>query len=464
MKIYISLIVLVFSSVLCFGQTKLPGFFSNNMVLQQDQQVSIWGEDKPGTKIKIKGSWGKDAQIVTGINGKWKTKLQTPKAGGPYELLVKGSKTITYQGVLIGEVWLCSGQSNMEMPMKGYNNQPIIGSNEAILGSTNDKIRFFNTPKSVSLTPLDDVKSEWKSANPTNTGSFSATAYFFARKMQSSLGVPIGIIQTAWGGSSVESWMDSVTLKEFPHAIIPTEKPKTPNTAPTILYKSMLHPYIGYTIKGALWYQGESNRVNAHQYHDLFSKMIASWRKQWDQGDFPFYFVQIAPFEPGKENSAFLREAQLKTMLTEKNVGMASTLDAGDKIIHPAQKEVVGNRLAYWALAKTYNITGISYSGPIYKQMKINENGRAIVSFDHAEMGLSTFGKPFSSFEIAGEDRIFYPAEAALVPNKVGDLMVWSEQVPKPVSVRYGFKSWVEASLFNIAGLPASSFRTDDWK
>ena len=458
----ISLYLILFSN--CYGQTELPSFFSNGMVLQQDQQVAIWGKDKPGTKIKVTGNWGKEAQTTCDQNGKWKVKIQTPKAGGPYQLTIKGSQKLTFNNILMGEVWLCSGQSNMEMPVKGYNNQPIIGSNEAILTSKNDRIRFFNTPRSVSMTPLTDVKGTWKSAEPANTGNFSATAYFFARKVESVLGVPIGIIQTAWGASSVESWMDSITLQEFPHAIIPTEIPKTPNTSPTMLYKSMLHPYIGYTIRGALWYQGEANRANAHQYHDLFRKMIASWRAQWNQGDFPFYFVQLAPFEPGKINSAFLREAQLKTMLSEKNVGMACILDAGDEIIHPAQKEIVGSRLAYWALAKTYMIPGIAFSGPVYKQMKVNENGRAIITFDYAETGINSFGKPFSGFEIAGEDRVFYPAQAALVPNKNGELMVWNEQVPKPVSVRYAFKSWAEASLYNTAGLPASSFRTDDWE
>jgi sialate O-acetylesterase len=446
------------------SQTKLPNFFNNNMVLQQQQLVAIWGMDKPNTKVTVNGSWGNSSQTTTGMNGKWKLFLQTPKAGGPYILKIKGSNKITFDNVLIGEVWLCSGQSNMEMPMKGYNNQPVIGSNEAILQSSNDMIRFFTTPRTVSYTPVEDVKSEWKSANPSTTGNFSATAYFFARKLQSVLGIPVGIIQTAWGGTTIESWMDSTTLTAFPEVVIPAKAPDTlPNITPTIMNRSMLHPYVGFTIKGVLWYQGESNRVNAHQYHSLFKAMIASWRKQWQQGDFPFYYAQIAPYEPGKVDFAMVREAQLKTMLTEKNVGMACLMDAGDKIIHPGQKEVVGNRLAYWALAKTYDINGIAFSGPVYREMKVNEKGRAILSFDYAERGFNSFGKTLSDFEIAGEDRVFYPAQALIVPNKVGEISVWNDNVPKPVSVRYGFKSWVDATLFNTAGLPASSFRTDDW-
>jgi sialate O-acetylesterase len=465
MKFFSFCIFFLLTGFVGICQTKLPNFFNDNMVLQQQQPVAIWGIDKPNKKVTVRGSWGNSSQTTTGSNGKWKLFLQTPKAGGPFTLTIKGSEVITFDSVLIGEVWLCSGQSNMEMPMKGYNNQPVIGSNEAILQSSNDQIRFFTTPRTVSYIPVEDVKSKWQPASPSTTGNFSATAYFFARKLQSVLGIPVGIIQTAWGGTNIESWMDSTSLAAFPHAVIPSKAPDTlPNLTPTIMYKSMLHPYIGYTIKGALWYQGESNRTNPHQYHELFKTMIASWRKQWQQGDFPFYFVQIAPYEPGKVDFALVREAQLKTMLTEKNVGMACLLDAGDKIIHPAQKEVVGNRLAYWALAKTYHVKGIAYSGPIYKQMRGSENGRVVLSFDFAEMGFSTFGKTLSDFEIAGEDRVFYPAQTRIVSNKVGEITVWNDSVPNPVSVRYGFKSWVEATLFNTAGLPASSFRTDDWQ
>jgi len=465
MKFIYFFFTLILSSLVGICQTKLPNFFNNNMVLQQQDSVAIWGFDKPNTKVTVSGSWGNSSQTTTGINGKWKLFLQTPKAGGPHTLTIKGSDKITFDNVLIGEVWLCSGQSNMEMPMKGYNNQPVIGSNEAILQSSNDRIRFFITPRTVSYIPVEDVKSEWKSAKPSTTGDFSATAYFFARKLQSVLGIPVGIIQTAWGGTNIESWMDSATLTAFPQVVIPTKAPDTlPNITPTIMYRSMLHPYIGYTIKGATWYQGESNRANAHEYQKLFSTIISTWRKQWQQGDFPFYFVQIAPHEPEKMNAAYLREAQLKTMLSEKNVGMACILDAGDKIIHPAQKEVVGNRLAYWALARTYDINGIAFSGPVYRQMKVNEKGRAIISFDYAERGFNSFGKPFAGFEIAGEDKVFFPAQVALVPAKVGDLMVWSDSVPMPVSVRYAFKAYPEATLFNTAGLPASLFRTDDWQ
>ncbi|MES2773860.1 MAG: sialate O-acetylesterase [Bacteroidota bacterium] len=448
-----------------FSQTHLPAIFADNMVLQQQQQVSVWGTDNPRTKISVTGSWGEHAKATSDDSGHWKLKLQTPVAGGPYTVAIKGSKEITLKNVLIGEVWFCSGQSNMEMPVKGYANQPVMGSNETILHSLNDNIRFLNTPRSVSLTPLNDVKGEWKAASPATTGNFSATAYYFAKKLQSVLSVPVGIIQSAWGASIIESWMNRQTLSGFRNKVIPDKVPDSlPNRTPTIMYNSMLHPYIGCTVKGVLWYQGEANRENADEYQSLFTSMIASWRTQWQQGDFPFYFVQIAPLEPGKVNAAFLREAQLKTMQSVKNTGMAVTMDIGERtIIHPSQKEAVGNRLAYWALAKDYNFQGIAFSGPVYRDMQKAANGKMVLNFDYCEQGLTSFGKPLTDFEIAGEDKIFYPAEAMIHKEKSGVVVVWNDTVKNPVSVRYAFKNWALGCLFNTQGLPASSFRTDNW-
>lgn len=464
-KYFVAAFLFISSITGLFSQTRLPAMFSDNMVLQQQQLVSVWGMDHPDAKITVKGSWGNNATATTDAKGKWKLKLQTPAAGGPYTLLIKGSNEVLLKNVLIGEVWFCSGQSNMEMPVKGYNNQPIIGSNETILNSANNNIRFLNTPRAASITPLYDVKGEWKAARPASTGNFSATAYYFAKKLQSVLNVPVGIIQSAWGASTIESWMDAETLSSFQNKQIPVQLPDSlPNRTPTILYNSMLHPYIGYTIKGVLWYQGEANRENANEYHALFSSMITSWRKQWQQGDFPFYFVQIAPFEPGKINAAFLREAQLQTMLSVKNTGMAVTMDIGERtVIHPAQKEQVGNRLAYWALAKDYNVKGITFSGPVYRDMKQTADGKLQLHFDFCEQGLTSFGKALTDFEIAGEDKLFHPAQARIQTDRNGVITVWSDAVKNPVSVRYAFKNWAEASIFNTQGLPASSFRTDNW-
>ncbi|MEJ8843703.1 sialate O-acetylesterase [Lacibacter sp. H375] len=465
MSKYFLLAASIFIASLSFSQTRLPAMFSDNMVLQQQQLVSVWGIDKPNTKISVKGSWGNNSTATTDATGHWKLKLQTPKAGGPYTLEVKGSKTVTLKNVLIGEVWFCSGQSNMEMPLKGYMNQPVIGSNETILNSANDKIHFINTPHGSSLTALYDLKTEWNVASPATAGSSSAAAYFFAKKLHAVLGVPIGVIHCSWGGSKIESWMDEESLAGFKNNKVPDTLPaREPQIIPTLMYNSLLHPYIGYTIKGVIWYQGESNRVNADEYLGLFTSMIKLWRTKWQQGDFPFYYVQIAPHETRNLNAAYLREAQFQTMLSVPNTGMAVTMDIGEpNLIHPSQKEQVGNRLAYWALVKDYHIAGISCSGPVFKKAEKTEDSKMILAFDYAEMGLTGFGKPLTDFEIAGEDKIFFPAQVKIVNDKRGNLLVWNDDIKKPVAVRYAFKSWVQGSLFNTQGLPASSFRTDNW-
>jgi sialate O-acetylesterase len=354
----------------------------------------------------------------------------------------------------------------MEMPIRGYNNQPTIGSNEVILNSLNPAIRLFNSSRNVSNVPSTKMSGFWRNASPANTGNFSATAYYFAKKIQSIIGVPIGLIVNAWGGSNVESWIDSTTLATYKKIEIPANIPyNQAHITPTIMYNTMLHPYIGYTIKGIIWYQGEGNRRNPEQYQSLFSLMINSWRQQWQQGSFPFYFVQIAPFgENNNISGALVREAQLKTMQTLENTGMAVTMDIGEKLlVHPAQKELVGSRLAYWALSKNYNIPGIAFCGPVYDKIERNRNDTIVLSFKYAEMGLNSFGKPLTDFEIAGEDKKFYPANAMFTRGKPEWISVWSDSVKNPISVRYGFKNWVQGSLYNIQGLPASSFRTDDW-
>lgn len=465
-KFICSFFVLFLFTLPSFSQTQLPAFFSDSMVLKQQVEAAIWGTDKPKTKVIVKGSWGNSNKVVTDENGNWRLKLATPSAGGPYTLVIKGSETITLKNVLIGEVWLCSGQSNMEMPIKGYANQPTIGSNETILNSSNASIRFYTTPRYLSKKPSNNAKSKWKHASPETAGNFSAAAYYFAKKIHSILGVPIGLIVNAWGGSNVESWMDSTTLASYKKVEIPDNFTiKEAHITPTMMYNTMLHPYIGYTIKGVIWYQGEGNRKYPNEYQALFTLMINTWRKQWQQAIFPFYFAQIAPFGGNVNLSgAIVREAQLKTMQTVEKTGMAVTLDIGDQNgVHPPQKELVGNRLAYWALAKDYNIPGIVFSGPVYKSLEKTKGDSLIVTFNYAEMGLNTFGKPLTDFEIAGEDKVFYPAKAVFTKDRRTCITIWNDNVKNPISVRYAFKNWVEGTLYNTAGLPASSFRTDDW-
>jgi sialate O-acetylesterase len=448
-----------------YSQTWLPSFFADGMVLQQNEMVTIWGKDSPGTNISISTSWGSEATVQCSTDGRWKTKIQTPAAGGPHTITLEGSERRVLNDVMTGEVWLCSGQSNMEMPVKGYGNQPILGSNEAILHSANEMLRVFQIERNPSAVPLDDVNGTWRSASPSTTPDFSATAYFFGQLLQDLLEVPVGLIVTSWGGSKAEAWMDPEALSQFREIPIPAEVPEErPNQSATLLYNGMLNPFIGYTLQGMIWYQGESNRMQAEQYKTLFPALIRSWRTQWDQGNFPFYFVQIAPFDYNEEGNptALLREAQLFAMQNTDHTGMVVTMDIGDcACIHPADKKTVGRRLGYWALAETYGMEGISCRGPVYSSMEATEDGEIRLSFEDAPDGLTSFGKPLDAFEIAGEDRAFHPARAVI--NRDRTVSVWSEKVPVPVAVRYAFKDCVEGTLFNIAGLPASPFRTDDW-
>jgi sialate O-acetylesterase len=448
------------------AQTWLPAFFSNQMVLQQNEEVSIWGKDDPRTSVTVTGSWGAEASVKADKNGKWALKLQTAPAGGPYTVTVEGSEKIVLEDILLGEVWFCSGQSNMEMPLKGFNNQPISGSNDFILNAKNDQLRLFTAKRNYSMEPLDDVEGSWSSATPATVREFSATAYFFGKQLQEITGVPVGLMHSSWGGSKAEAWMDPEALSAFPEIAPPEELPENRfNHTPTLLYNAMLHPFIGYTMKGAIWYQGESNRNDAKQYETLFPALINSWRAQWQQGAFPFYFVQIAPYRYDGENessSAFLREAQLNSMLNTENTGMVVTMDIGDcDCIHPAEKNLVGKRLAYWALANDYGIEGINFQGPVFEKMEVTVDGEATLFFDHLDLGLTFYDNEPAGFEIAGEDKIFHPAHAKI--NRDKTLTVWSDFVTAPVAVRYAFKNCSEGTLFNTAGLPASSFRTDDW-
>ncbi|ADE54028.1 sialate O-acetylesterase [Coraliomargarita akajimensis] len=444
------------------AETKLASIFTESMVLQQQDQALIWGTDEPGQPIKVTGSWGEDAHATTDDHGKWRLRIATPAAGGPYTLTTEGSSTVAFKDVLIGEVWLCSGQSNMQMALKGYPNEPIIGSQETILHSAKDTIRVFGVHLKDSQTPLDSVNGHWFASNPHNTPNFSATAYFFAKQLQASLDVPIGLIVTSWGGSSAEAWTDAPTLEALGTELEPLQKLNT-QQRPSVLYNAMIHPLIGYTIKGAIWYQGESNVSRADKYRELITAMVTAWREQWDQGDFPFYYVQIAPFHYGNLNSAYLRESQLQTMQTLPNSGMAVTLDIGDQYcIHPSEKKTVGDRLANWALGKTYEIPNIETTGPLYESHQLIDGGKVSLQFSNAPMGVSSFGKALTGFAVAGEDRIYHPAQAS-IGRSVGQVIVWSDQVTNPVAVRYAFENLPEASLFSVSGLPASSFRTDNW-
>ncbi len=459
-------LLLLFSMSLSRAEITLPAIFGDDMVLQQQTDAGIWGKASPAKTVKLSTSWDNQTYSVkSDQDGMWKIMVKTPAAGGPYQITISDGKPLTLQNVLIGEVWICSGQSNMWMPMKGYFNQPVLGANEAIAVSRNDQIRLFTVERAKSLTVTSDFEGEWKACVPENVVDFSATAYYFGRMIQQALGVPVGLINSSWGGTRIEPWISEAGLKPFDWVTLPDKNMDgdfSPQT-PTVLYNGMIAPMVGYGIRGALWYQGESNRNQPKEYEKLMAGLIENWRREWGIGDFSFYYAQIAPFDYGPNgiNSAYLREAQLKAYPAVAHAGMACLIDAGEKDnIHPADKEAAGERLAYWALAKTYGQKGIEYSGPVFRDMTI-DGSLVKLTFDHAENGLTTFGKELKNFKVAGENKRFYEARAFITRDGI---TVISDRVSNPVAVRYAFDDFTVGELYNTEGLPASSFRTDDWE
>jgi len=473
MKNFKFLIAVMF--VFLFGEAsakvKLVSIFSDHMVLQQQSNVALWGWAKPSSIVKIVTSWNKVGYTAkVDKAGKWKVKVATPKAGGPYQISFNDGELLTLNDVLIGEVWFCGGQSNMEMPMKGYKSQPITGSNEVILKSANKHIRLYTVPRSSVTERQEDSKpSAWKVAGPESVADFSATGYYFGSRLAEMLDVPIGLINDSYGGSSVEAWMSPEVLTAFPEVKVPTKTDsiKSVNQTPTTLYNGMAYPVIGYGIRGVIWYQGESNCARSARYLDLFPAMVSQWRKEWGMGEFPFYYAQIAPYlynrgddNDAALNSAFLRDSQRKAVTKIPNSGMAVLMDIGEeRSIHPANKKDVGSRLAYLALAKTYGIKGFGAESPTYESIATDKD-KVVVKFSNTPNGLTSFGKELSLFEVAGADRKFYPAKAVINGSSV---TVSSADVKEPVAVRYAFKNFVVGDLFGNDGLPVSSFRTDEW-
>ncbi|WP_158827523.1 sialate O-acetylesterase [Mucilaginibacter lacusdianchii] len=470
---FIGFASILLSTLQTKAQVKLASIFTDDMVLQQQSQVPVWGWDDAGKTINIITSWnGKHYKGKADASGKWRIKVVTPTAGGPYSLTISDGKATKLNNVMIGEVWLCTGQSNMEMPMKGFKGQPIIGSNEVILKSKNNNIRIYTVPRSSKTELQNNSKpSPWHVASPEFVSNFSATGYYFGRLLNEMLNVPIGLINVSYGGSSIEAWMDADVLKAFPEIKIPakTDSIKAVSRTPTTLYNAMLYPVIGYGIKGCIWYQGESNYDRPDQYEKLFPAMVTRWRELWNEGNFPFYYAQIAPYDyaqlppynsGGKYNSAYLRDAQRKSQKTIPNSGMAVLMDIGEQAsIHPAHKEPGGTRLAYLALAQTYGLKGFGYASPDYESVTINGN-IAVVKFTNATNGLTSFGKELNSFEIAGKDKVFHPAKAVIYGSSIS---VSAPDVKEPVAVRYAFRDFIVGDLYSTEGLPVSSFRTDAW-
>ncbi len=650
-------VMLLFVSGQLVKALDLPAVFGDNMVLQQKSKVAVWGWASPNEKVRVCVNWSRRrVSAIADESGKWLVRVKTPKAGGPYTLTVSADTTIVFRDVLIGEVWFCAGQSNMDMWMdKGAGKAGVLNYEEEIAKANYPDIRLFYVKRKLAESPLQDCAGQWKMCSPESVARFSAVAYYYGLELYQKLGVPIGLIQSSWGGSTAQAWtsrealesdpqwhdyieeLNSIAIsdekidrqkreyeedlnrwilesyaldkhlwrswilpdlddsdwqtmdlptswesaglpdfdgtvwfrkhftvsdeflgqellfdlgpvddmdrtfingrrvgelqergnykvsREYPipadllkpgdnvvsirvtdykgsggiyggndhlrivtadnqrviadlsgewlykvaydikdHRPIPEIPGKMTKTTPTALFNGMVAPLIPYTIKGVIWYQGESNRSEAYAYRELFPLMVSDWRERWQLGDFPFYYVQIAPFGYKSEHpiAAEVRESQLVCLNTIPNSGIVVTMDVGDvDDIHPRNKKTVGQRLSLWALAKTYHRKGVPYSGPLYREMVV-EDDKVRIHFDFVDNGLKIKGNDLSHFTIAGVDSVFQPAKAKIEGNTI---LVWSKKVKKPIAVRYGWSNTAELNLYSSAGLPASPVRTDDF-
>jgi sialate O-acetylesterase len=509
-KIFCLTSVVLFAS-LSLAEIKLPSIISDNMVLQADCNVPLWGTASPSAKVEITCSWMKDKTIVdANAAGKWFAKVKTPPKGSNCDITISdANESKTISNILIGQVWLCSGQSNMQLMVKEAND-----ANEEIASADYPDIRLFTVQRKASAEPLDDTKGKWVVCDSKNIPEFSAVAYYFGREIHNKINAPVGLIDSSFGGTPAQAWTrkeiltnntdlswywdrdlkiiadkpkyqaqydqqvqiwkqkktEQISGKPLPEPRLPGEL--NDKNRSSMLYNAMIHPILPFAIKGVIWYQGESNVDDAMLYRKLFPAMIQNWRDDWKQGDFSFYYVQLAPYGkkmkrnssgqpdlsvPSDSNWAMLRESQTMTLST-KNTGMAVIMDVGDVFnIHPKNKQEVGKRLALWALAKDYGFKDIFYSSPLYKNMKI-ENGKARIFFETSGSSLIVKGNTIKGFAIAGPDKKFVWANAQIDGDSV---LVWSDKLQNPSAVRYGWSDWIECNLYNKQGLPVSPFRTD---
>lgn len=500
-----SALVFCLASAFARGEIKLPNILSSHMVLQRGRPIHLWGWADPGEQVTATLRTATASTKADGL-GKWSLYLPPQQAGGPYQIAVSGTNSITLDDVLIGDVWLASGQSNMQLPLMGFPGSAVVtNGEEEIRKATHPDIRLLHIPDKAAPYPQRDQPASWTLCTPETAASFSATAYFFGREIASREHVPVGLIDDTWGGTPAEAWtsMDSLgadaalmpvfaawahtsdDYMDFPRLIAQEKRedaaavaagkpapehpwhPDLDSWSPAWLYNGMIAPAIGYPIKGVIWYQGEANTglERAPTYERVFPAMIQDWRKQWQEGNFPFFYVQISSFTSNAtEDWAVVREAQRRT-LALTNTAMAVTIDIGNPTnVHPADKQDVGHRLALAARALAYG-EQIEYSGPNFRQANIlpgNGTGRIQVWFDHAGSGLVAKGGTLTGFEIAGSDGKFVPATARIEKGQGGDsVTVFSSVVPDPKYVRYGWANSPVVNLFNGVGLPASPFTSE---
>ena len=478
------------AALFCQGQAsaeiRLPGVIGNGMVLQQNATANVWGFAEPESEIRVTTDWNGETCIVRcASDGSWRAGIATPSAGMTARSITiteisaekKGGKVIssvTLSDILIGEVWLCSGQSNMEMPLDGFWDCPVEGSAEEIaLSGSCDGVRMITIPKTGALAPQESVGGEWKKCSPENTAGFSATGYHFAKTLSAVLGIPVGIISCSWGGSTLEGWLPKETVASFGDLDTDVSEPAEGNHGwnwdahtPFIMYNGMLHPLRHYTLRGFCWYQGESNVGRHDTYADRLETMVSLWRDIWNAGELPFLIVEIAPYEYGGDgtSAARLREAQFKAARAIHQCGIVCTNDLvypyESTQIHPCRKTEVGQRLAYAAINRTYGIQSIDCEGPAFREMKI-EGDEALLYFDNDRNGFSPWNG-IEGFEMAGADKVFHKAEARVLPGRKC-VAVRSSEVPHPVAVRYCFRDFCPGNLTGARNLPAFPFRTDSW-
>ena len=499
-KYFIGFLVIVFTCFSSIAQVKVAKIFGSHMVLQRNQQNPVWGTAKAGDKITVLIA-GQSHKTITDKVGNWKVKLNPMTAGGPHEMVVKGENEVVFDDILIGEVWICTGQSNMQWSVENSNHSEL-----EILSANYPKIRLISIPLVAGPNPQSEIQdANWEACSPQSIPKFSAPGYFFGERLHQVLDVPIGLINASWGASSLEAWIPRDAIEEdykhpefledwdwritqftdkmmadytkeytaWENAGKPGKKMRPPRdirigqNRPANSFNGVINPIIGYGIKGSIWCQGESNLGRGHQYSELFPILINSWRERWNQGDFPFYWIQIASMkepdiEPAENSSwAELREAMSKT-LSLPNTGEVISMDVGEgNDIHYRNKQVMGNRLARLALDNSYDFD-IEGRTPRYKSMKVKGN-KIEITFSNIDQGLYAFDSSIiKGFSIAGEDQKFVWAEAKIIgENKVE---VYSDKIVNPVSVRYAWSNKPNSNLYDRNGLPVACFRTDSWK
>jgi len=463
-KPFLSILFVLISTAL-HAEVKLHALFGSHMVLQNRSTIRLHGSADPGHRVIVRCSWEQnDRTTVAEKDGTWSLPILTPASSfDPQWIEVREKNRLRLDDILIGEVWLCSGQSNMEMPMRGFPSQPVEGAAAEIATSMKYKgLRLFTVGRSCVETPQSECHGTWSRAMPEQVAMFSAVAYLFGRRLTETLDVPVGLIVSSYGGSRIESWLDTETMAKFDPKdyIAPADKPYRD---PCKLYNGMIAPLTGYPVRGVVWLQGESNRRNAHVYAPMLRELMALWRRKWSQPELPFIVCQISPcpthdgIELGRVR---IMEAQLRAVQADRHAWMVGTSDLGDeRVVHYPKKDAVAERVFFSALVNVYGIGGLPASGPTVARVEYSD-GQAIVHFNYAERGLNPLKTEITGFELAEADGIYHPATARVGTDRT-TVEVASAEVPAPCALRYAFTDWHRIDLYNHAGLPAFPYRSD---